>query len=322
MNQFGRITLCIALACGLAGTVQAQDYPSRPIHLISPFAPGGGSDLIARFIAQYLSPELGQPIVIENRPGAGGAIGGKILANSPPDGYTLLLASRSPVVITPLIIKNLGYDPSSDFAPVILIGDVPTMLLVRNTSRIHTVQDLIRIAKDEPDKLTFASSGIGGGAHMAGLLLENMTGIKMLHVPFKGTSPATLSVLQGQVTMTFADTISDLYYVQSHQLRAVAVTTPKRIAELPDVPAISETLPGYEAGIWYGIFAPAKTPQAIIDKLNQAMNKLFRDPAIRADLAKFNVTPTGGSVADFVNLVQRDNVRWSKVIHAAGLMPK
>jgi tripartite-type tricarboxylate transporter receptor subunit TctC len=314
--------LCAALLLGPCCTALAQTYPNKPIRMISPYEPGGGVDIMARLVAQKLTQGLGVSVVVENRPGAGGVVGTQVLVSSAPDGYTLMLASTSPIVVAPSLMKHLSYDPLKDLAPVSLIAIVPAVLLVKPDSPIHTVAQLLSMAKAQPGKLTFSSSGIGGTAHLAGTMLETMTGVNMLHVPYKGTGPAIVAVLSGEVTMTFADMISGLGYVKNHQLRAVAVTTPGRAPSLPDVPAIDETLPGYSAGVWYGVFAPAKTPPAIIERLNREMVKFVHAPDMQKMFKEEGAQPVGGSPAQFAQYIRQDTTRWSKVIKESGMKPE
>jgi tripartite-type tricarboxylate transporter receptor subunit TctC len=307
-----------ALFCGLAPAAMAQDaYPTRTIKLISPYEPGGGTDVLARLVAQGLGPRIGQSVVVENRPGAGGTVGTATVVNSAPDGYTLLLASPSPIVVMPYMLKHLSYDPFKDLAPVTLISDVPALLVVNPSIKVDTVADLIALAKAQPGKLTFSSSGNGGTAHLAGEMLKLATGIDMLHVPYKGTGPANTALLKGEVSMSFSDVISTLHYVQSGQLKAIAVTTPKRSEALPNVPSIAETIPGYNAGVWYGILAPAKTPQPIIDKLNREIVALLHTPEFQAKLKAQGAQVIGDTPAEFSEFLKADAVRWSKVIRDA-----
>jgi tripartite-type tricarboxylate transporter receptor subunit TctC len=317
-----RTALCAALLLGTSCAALAQTYPARPIRLISPYEPGGGVDIMARLVAQKLTEGLGVSVIVENRPGAGGVVGTQVLVSAAPDGYTLMLASTSPIVVAPSLMKNLSYDPQKDLAPISLIAIVPAVLLVKPDSPIHTVADLLAMAKAQPGKLTFSSSGIGGTAHLAGTMLETMTGSKMLHVPYKGTGPATVAVLSGQVNMTFSDMISGLGYVKNKQLRPVAVTTPGRAPALPDVPAIDETLPGYSAGVWYGVFAPAKTPAAVIARLNQEVVKFVHTPEMEKMFKEEGAEPVGGSPEQFAKYIKDETLRWSKVIKESGMKPE
>jgi tripartite-type tricarboxylate transporter receptor subunit TctC len=307
-----------ALLAVIAHGVTAQEaYPNRSIKLISPYEPGGGTDVLARLVAQGLGARLGQSVIVENRPGAGGTVGTATIVNSAPDGYTLLLASPSPIVVMPYMLKHLSYDPFKDLAPVTLISDVPALLVVNPSIKVNTVAELIALARAEPGKLTFSSSGNGGTAHLAGEMLKLATGIDMLHVPYKGTGPANTALLKGEVSMSFSDVISTLHYVQAGQLKAIAVTTPQRSEALPNVPSIAETIPGYNAGVWYGILAPAKTPQPIIDKLNHEIVALLHTPEFQAKLKAQGAQVIGDTPAEFAQFLRTDAARWSKVIHDA-----
>ena len=322
MKWFGRVAIFTALVLGSCSPSFADQYPSRPIRLIAPYAPGGGVDIMARLVAQYLSQAIGQSVVVENRPGAGGVAGTEAVVNSPPDGYTLILASSSPIVVAPYLMKKLSYDPLKDLAPISLIANIPAILLVKPSSKINTIQQLIAMAKAEPGKLTFSSSGIGGTAHLAAQMLKIMAGVNMLHVPYKGTGPAILAVMSGEVTMTFSDVISGMPYVKSGQLKAVAITTPERSPELPNLPSIADVLPGYSATVWYGVFAPARTPKHIIDILNKALVKAVHSPGMTKTLNNEGVTPIGDTPAEFAQFVRQDGARWSKIIRESGMKPE
>lgn len=322
MKLLYRTALCAAMVLGPVCAVFAQGYPNKPIRLISPYEPGGGVDIMARMVAQKLTQALGVSVVVENRPGAGGVVGTQVLASAPPDGYTLILDSTSPIVVAPYLMKKLSYDPQKDLAPVSLIAVVPAVLLVKPDSPIKTTQQLLDMAKAQPGRLTFSSSGIGGTAHLAAQMLKTMTGVNMLHVPYKGTGPATVAVMSGEVTMTFSDMISGLPYVKNKQLRAVAVTTPNRAPALPDIPAIDETLPGYSAGVWYGVFAPAKTPPEIIAKLNAEIVKFVHAPDVNRMFLDEGANPVGSSPAEFSKFIKDEGVRWEKVIRESDMQPE
>jgi tripartite-type tricarboxylate transporter receptor subunit TctC len=278
--------LGLAIAAAPLSSALAAGYPDKPIRLVVPYEPGGGTDLTARLVAKSLTEELGgTAVVVENRPGAGGAIGTQVTVDAKPDGYTLLMATASSIVMAPLLNKGLTYDPIKDLAPIVLVANVPSILLVRPDSPINSVQDLIAQAKARPGELTFASSGIGGNAHRAALMLKVMAGIDMLHVPYKGTGPALTAVFSGQTTMTFGDVIAGLGFVKNGQLKAIAITTPGRSLAMPNLPSIADTLPGYSAGVWFGMFAPANTPKPIIDKLNAVMLKVLQSKDVKQNLA-------------------------------------
>jgi tripartite-type tricarboxylate transporter receptor subunit TctC len=305
-----------------AETASSGSYPNRPIRLISPYEPGGGVDIMARLVAQNLTKEMGVSVVVENRPGAGGVVGTQFLANAAPDGYTLVLDSPSPLVVAPYLMKKLSYDPQKDLEPISLIADVPAVLLVKEDSPIHTVKDLLDMARKEPGKLTFSSSGLGGTAHLSAQLLKVLSGADMLHVPYKGTAPAITAVMTGEVTMTFADMTAGLAFVKNHQLRAVAVTTPQRNPSLPDVPTVAETVPGYAASVWYGVLAPKGTPKPIIDKINREIVKFVHAPAVNKMLVEEGAEPKGSTPEEFKQFIRSENQRWGDVIRKSGIEPQ
>ncbi|HEY2256422.1 MAG TPA: tripartite tricarboxylate transporter substrate binding protein [Variovorax sp.] len=306
----------------IAPVAHAEDpYPNRPIKMVAPYEPGGGVDIMARMVAQNLGKEIGQSVVVENRAGVGGAIGTRYVATAPPDGYTLLLASTSPVVIAPHLVKNVGYDPEKDLTPVSLIADVPALLVVKPDAPFENLAALIARAKAEPGKYTVSSSGIGGTAHLAMQLLKMMAGVDLLHVPYKGTGPAITAVMGGEVTMTFTDIVSGLKYVQGGQLRALAITGEQRSPQLPNVPTVAETVPGYAAGVWYAVFAPARTPAAIVDSLNAALVRTLKED-LGSTLALQGVQPIGSSPAQLSTYVKQEDARWSEVVKAAGMKPE
>jgi len=308
----------LVLVCALtAGSAIAQTYPNRTIRLVSPYAPGGGTDFFARLIGQKLADALGVSVVTDNRPGAGGVIGADIVAKSPPDGYTLLMSSPSPLVVSPHLLKSMPYDPQKDLAPVVWVAAVPALMVVHPSIPAKTVPEFIKLAKSKPGQLTYSSSGNGGTGHLAGALFDLGAGTKMIHVPYKGTGPATTALLAGEVTLSFGETIALLPHVKSGRLRALAVTTLKRWAVMPELPTVAETLPGYTAGPWYGILAPAKTPADIIAKLNGAAASILRMPDIQASLANGGAEAKGGSPADLAAQIREESERWGRVIRAA-----
>ncbi len=306
--------LLIACCVLFAGSVNAQTYPNRVIRLVSPYAPGGGTDFFARIIGQKLSEALGVSVVTDNRPGAGGVIGADMVAKAPPDGYTLLMSSPSPLVVSPHLLKSMPYDPVKDLAPVVFIAAVPALMAVHPSIPAKTVAEFIRLAKSRPGELTYSSSGNGGTGHLAGALFDLGAGTKMIHVPYKGTGPATTALVAGEVTLSFGETIALLPHVKSGRLRALAVTTLKRSAILPDLPTVAETIPGYTAGPWYGVLAPEKTPADIIAKLNSTIANILRMSDIQANLASAGAEAKGGSPADLAAQIKDESERWGRVI--------
>jgi len=319
-----RAVVALSAAIGLcsAGAAFAQAYPNHPIRMIAPYEPGGGVDIMARLVARQLGEAIGQTVTVENRPGAGGVVGTQAVVSAPPDGYTLVLASTSPIAVAPFLVKNLSYDPIKDLAPVTMVASSPAILLVRPNSSIHSVAELIAQAKAQPGKLTFSSSGIGGTAHLSAQLLKVMTGVDMLHVPYKGTAPATTALLAGDVTMSFTDVVAGMRYVQGGQLRGVAVTSARRLPILPDTPTVGETVPGYISGVWYGLFAPAKTSPAIIATLGRAMDKAMHTPEMVQNLSGQGTILGAGTPQDFTRFIREETARWGKVMQASGIKPE
>ncbi|MDB5811344.1 MAG: hypothetical protein JWN94_3466 [Betaproteobacteria bacterium] len=311
-----RLTL---VACGvlIACSAVAQSYPNRPIRLVSPYAPGGGTDFFSRLVGQKLSEALGASIVTDNRPGAGGVIGADIVAKSQPDGYTLLMSSPSPLVVSPHLLKRMPYDPQKDLAPVVWIAAVPALMAVHPSVPAKSVAEFIALAKSKPGQLTYSSSGNGGTGHLAGALFDLGAGTKMIHVPYKGTGPATTALLANEVTLSFSEAIALLPHIKSGRLRALAITTLKRSSIMPELPTVAETIPGYTAGPWYGILVPAKTPADIIAKLNGAVNAILRTPDIQSNLANSGAEAKGGTPADMAIQIKEESERWGRVIREA-----
>lgn len=317
MRSFLPIAVSFASLVIVPATCVAQAYPAKAIRLVSPYAPGGGTDILARLIGQKLSENVGQAVIVENRPGAGGVIGTEFVTKAAPDGYTIMLASPSPIVVAPHLHKKLAYSPLKDLAPITLISVVPAVLIVHPSLPVKSVKELITLAKAQPDQLTFSSSGNGGSGHLAGEMLKMMSGVQMVHVPYKGTGPATVAVLSGEVSVSFGNIMSTLPYVKGGRLRALAVTTPKRSPVLPDVPAVAETLPGYSAGPWYGVLAPAGTPPEILARLNQEIVKILRSPQVKQTLSNEGADPVGSTPTEFATLLIAETERWGKVVRQA-----
>ena len=297
----------------------AQAYPARPVHWIVGYTPGGGNDIIARLMAQWLQDRLGQSFVIENRPGAASNIATDVVVKAAPDGYTLLLINFANAANTTMY-KNLRFDFIRDILPVAGIVTVPNLILVGPSVPAKTLPEFIAFAKANPGKVTMASSGIGSTGHLAQELLKMMTGIDLVHVPYRGGAPALSDLIAGQVQVMFSN-LPAAEYIRAGKLHALAVTTAARSDELPDVPAVGEFVPGYEASAWYGLGAPRGTPIDIIEKLNGGTNAALADPRIKARLAEFGGTPLAGSPADFGTLVAAETEKWGKVVTFAGLKP-
>ncbi|GAB2906612.1 Bug family tripartite tricarboxylate transporter substrate binding protein [Paralcaligenes ginsengisoli] len=315
--------LALAAFGAVMGTAQAQPafgYPSRPIRLIVPFAPGGGNDNVARTVGDQLSRILGQSIVVENKAGAGGTIGAELAAKAAPDGYTLFLGGVGSLAINPSLRKNLAYDPIKDFAPITLLAKSPLVLVVHPKLKVHSVKELIALAKSQPGKLNYASNGNGSSSQLAALMFTSMAGVSMVHVPYKGLSPALTGLLSGEVPMMFSSVVAILPHIQSGKLIALGVTGSKRLAALPDVPTIAQTgLAGYETNSWYGILAPAGTPRPIVLKLNEALNRVLEIPEVKTRLANEGAETIGGTPEQFADYIKDEKELLGKVIAKSGI---
>jgi tripartite-type tricarboxylate transporter receptor subunit TctC len=322
MNTLSRRTLLAVALPALTGTLAraqgADDYPSRPVTFIVPFAPAGGTDILARILGQKLEQRLGKPFVVENRPGAGTVIATNFVAKSPPDGYTIMM-SVSSLAIDATLYKKLPYDPAKDLALVALIATVPFVLVVSPSLPVHSVDDLIKLAKQRP--LSFGSGGIGAFHHLSAELFDSMTGIKMTHVPYRGTAPALNDLIGGYIQVMFSDLGPALPLIKAGKLRALAVTSKQRFASLPDIPPLDEAgVPGFDASAWQGVIAPAQTPHDILVKLNMQLNAIVALDDVRGRFADLGMNPAGtGSVEELQSFLQSEIVRWGKVVEAAGI---
>ena len=298
----------------------AADYPTRAIHVIVPFAPGGGNDTVARLVGDGLTAELGQPVVVENRPGAGGVVGAEAVARAPADGYTLFLGGVGSHAINPNLHAHLSYDPIRDFAPITLVASAPLVLVVHPSVPAKSVRELVALAKAQPGHLNYASNGNGSSSHLAAVMFDSMTGADMVHVPYKGLSPALTDLLSGQVQLMFSSVVAILPHVKAGKLRALAVSSPARMALLPDLPTIAESgVPGYESSSWYGILAPAGTPAEVVKRLNAALVKVITQPAFRDALAREGAEPVGNSPEAFGAFIKAEKERLGDVIRQAKL---
>jgi tripartite-type tricarboxylate transporter receptor subunit TctC len=312
-----------SIAAGLAFSLWAcsalaQDYPTRPVRIVIPLSPGGTTDVPGRIIAQKLSETLGQQFFVENRAGAGGTIGTDYVAKSKPDGYTLLLTA-SPFVIAPHVYKNMPYDALADFAPVIRIASGPYVLVVHPSLGVNSVKELIAAAKKEPGKIDFASSGNGGAQHLVTELFMYMTGIKLNHVPYKGSGPAQQDLMSGIIKVSFVGTPIAIPHMKSGRLKALGVSTAKRSPEIPEVPTIAEAgVPGYEATVWIGLLAPAGTPREIVAKLNGEIGKLVRADEVKRLIAPTGMEPDPDTPAQFGAYLKADYDKWGKVVRDSG----
>jgi tripartite-type tricarboxylate transporter receptor subunit TctC len=303
----------------LAAFAHAQAWPSKPIKYVVPFAPGGTTDILARTVGEKLALALGQPVVIENKPGAGGGVGAEFTAKAAPDGYTIMGGTISTHAINASLYDKLPYDPVKDFVAITLIARVPNMLVVNPSVPAGSVKELIALLKANPNKYTFASSGNGTSQHLSGELFKSMAGVEMQHIPYKGSPPALQDVVGGQVTMTFDNITTAWPLAKAGKLRALAVTTATRSAIAPEVPTLAESgLPGFEVGSWQGVFAPAGTPPAIVRRLNVEIVKILNLPDVKERLVGLGAEPVGNSSEEFSAMVKGEVVKWADVVKKSG----
>jgi tripartite-type tricarboxylate transporter receptor subunit TctC len=313
------LTTLIAGSVAAVVPAVAQDYPNRPITLVVPFPPGGSTTIVARIVAEKMSEGLGQSIVIDNRGGAGGTVGSRAVSKSAPDGYTILLGYTGTLAIGPTLYGNVGYDPRKDFEPIGRIGTAPNTLVVHPSTPVHSVRELIDYAKANPGKLNYGSAGIGTVSHVCGEYFASAAGVKLTHIPYKGTGPAIIDLLGGHIPMAFAPVPATHENAQSGKLRMLAVTSAVRSTLLPEVPTIAEAaLPGFEAVLRYGLVAPPGTPPAIITRLSAALNAALASGDVRARLAIDGAEPLPGTPADYAADIDREETQWSKVVKASG----
>jgi tripartite-type tricarboxylate transporter receptor subunit TctC len=314
------VSLFLGLAFALVASHSVgQTWPAKPIKWIVPFAPGGTTDILARTIGEKLATALGQPVIIENKPGAGGGLGADFVAKAAPDGYTILGGTISTNAINASLYKNLPYDPVKDFIPITLIARVPNMLVVNNDVPAKSVAELIVLMKANPGKYTFASSGNGTSQHLSGELFKSVAGVDMQHIPYKGSPPALQDVMGGSVTMTFDNITTAWPLAKGGKLRALGVTTAKRSPAAPDVPTLAEAgLSGYEIGSWQGVFAPAGTPPPIVARLNAEIVKIINMPDVKEKLLVLGAEPVGNSSEEFTTFVKAEVVKWGDVVKKSG----
>jgi len=311
--------LIVALGMlGFASVIAvAQSWPQKPIRMIVPFPPGGGTDFVGRLVAKHLSQRLGQTIFVENRGGANGTVGLQALMQSNPDGYTIATTSDTPLTVNLLLYENLPYEPLRDFVLVATVARSAEMLAVHPSIPARNVPELIAFAKENPDRLSFGSGGVGNFSHLAMELFSLETGVKLLHVPYKGTGPAAMALIAGDVQIGFIPVQTLLPYVKSGQLVAIAIGEPQRMPSLPDVPTVSETLPGFETAAWEGIVVPAGTPKEIVTRLREATLSIMRDPAIAKQFTDQQKIVMALGPNEFADLIRKDSAKWEKVIKAA-----
>lgn len=319
MRNIARLALAAALALTLvAPAAWAQAWPGKPIKLINGFPPGGGADILARLVAERLSASLGQQVIVENRTGATGMIAAQSVAASPPDGYTILLYTMNMACTSPIMPGNkINIDPDKDLMPIVIIAGLDNLLYVSPKTDFKTVEDVIKAAKANPGKLTYGSSGVGGSYHLWAAQFTTMADIEMLHVPFRGGPPAIAEIVAGRVDMMFGNLAEILPHIRSGTVRAVAFTSVPPSPVLPGVPTIAQSgLPNYRADNWFGLGAPAGTPQEVVDRLNAEVNRLVKDPAFAEKLVSLGFQPTGGSVEEMKATILRDRAKWKTVIDA------
>ena len=297
----------------------ADTFPSKLITIVVPFSAGGTTDILSRIMATGLGAELGQSVIADNKPGAGGNIGASLAAKAAPDGYTLFMGTVGTHAINQALYKKLPYDPVKDFAPLSRVATVPNLLVANPNQPFKTVKELIAYAKANPGKVTFGSPGAGSSPHVSGELFASMTGTDLQHVPYKGSAPAMTDLLGNQIAIMFDNMPSAIQHVRSGKLRPIAVTTAKRSPELPDIPTIAEAgVPGYEATSWFGLFAPAATPKPALERLHAALMKVLNDPQVRKKIAEQGGDPVAETPAQFAAFIQAESAKWGKVVKASG----
>jgi tripartite-type tricarboxylate transporter receptor subunit TctC len=309
----------VSLLAGFAVAAHAQTFPSKPVRLIVPFAPGGSTDIVARVLGQKLNEAWGQPVLVDNRAGGSTVIGTEIVAKAPPDGHTLLV-TPAPFTIVPSLMKKLPYDPVKDFEPITLINTTPLVVVVHPGVPARTIKELVALAKSKPGALNYGSSGSGGSNHLAGELFNAMAGVKMVHVPYKGNAPALTDLVGGHVDVVFNGLTSALPFVKSGKLRALGVTSLNRSSTLPNVPTLDEAgLKGFQAVAWNGLTAPARTPRAVIDRINADVLKVVRSPELAEKLKAEGSDPVGNSPEAYAQFLRDEIAKWAKVIRVANI---
>ncbi len=308
------------MCAGLPGAWAAEgSYPSRPVRIVAPFPPGSGVDIIARLVGQALTESWKQSFVVENRAGAGGTIGSDLVAKAPPDGYTLLLGNVSTLAIAPNLYRKLPYDPVRDFAPITVISSMNSLLVVHPSVPARSLREFVALAKAKPRSLSYASAGSGTTNHLGAELFKSMAGVDLLHVPYKGSGPALVDLIAGQVQVMFATIATSLPHVRSGRLRALGVTSLRRAPLLPDVPSINEALlPGYEVIVWQAIVAPARTPDTVIARLNAEIVKSLHTPAMKEQLSSQGLEAVGNSPREFGEYIKSEYAKWAKVVKISG----
>jgi tripartite-type tricarboxylate transporter receptor subunit TctC len=307
-----------AVSALVVALAQAQDYPSRPIRIVVPYPPGGSADLVPRAVAEKLQTMWGQPVVIENRPGAGGNIGAESVYRAEPDGYTLMGTPPGPLVVNQNLYRQLAFEPAK-FVPVSIVAEIPNVLLVNPRLPVYRVKELVDYAKANPDKLNYGSQGSGSTSHLTAELFKSAAGVRLIHVPYKGSAPAMAALIAGEVDLMFDNLGVTLPQVKAGKLRALAVCSDNRVASLPGVPAISEALPGFVSATWVGVVAPPGTPAPVAEKLSAAIDSAIRSPDVASRLAALSAEPVGGTPARMATFLRLEEARWKQVIEAANV---
>jgi len=312
----------VILGMAVAAVACAQNYPVKPIRLVSPYPPGGANDILARIVGQKLGENLGQQIVIENRGGATGNIGAEYVAKAAPDGYTILMGQASNLTINVSLMSKMPYDPVRDLAPVTLVATTPNLLVVHPSLPVRTVKELIDLAQARPGAINYASNGAGTLSHLTGELFKLQTGTNLAHIPYKGGPPAVIDLVAGQVSVLFTAIPTAVTQVRAGRLRAIAVTGLKRVDAIKEVPTVAETVPGFESSQWWGMFAPPGTPADIIDKLNAEVARMLVDAEVKARFANEGADAIGGNPREFAAYLKADYEKWGKVVKEAGIRPE
>ena len=311
-------TVCFLLLAVSAAGALAQVYPAKPIRFVVPWAPGGSTDVLARIIAQKLHESWGQPVLVENRPGASGNLGSDVVAKAAPDGYTILVGSMSTHAMNGALYAKMPFKPVDDFAPVAILAYVTNVLVAHPSVKANNVAELVAFARANPGKLNYASAGSGSTNHLSAALFEKMAGISMTHVPYKGGAPAVVDLVGGQVDVFFTGSTNVLGHVKSGKLKLLGVTESNRAKVLPDLPTVGETLPGYEMAVWYGMFAPAGTSPEVVAKLNAEVNRIMQLPDVTARLAPLGAEVVTQGVAEFGRILRADEQKWTRIIREVG----
>jgi tripartite-type tricarboxylate transporter receptor subunit TctC len=314
------LALILLLApLALAAWAQGSDWPAKPLRLVVTFPPGGSSDAAARIVAPRLAERLGQPVVVDNRPGAGGGVGLDLVAKAPADGYTIVLASAGGLTANPSLYKKLNYDPVRDFAPITLFGTSPFVLLAHPSLPVSNVGDLIKVAKSQPGRLSYASGGNGTAMHLSGELLKSMGGVRIVHIPYRGSGPALMAVVGGETQLAIADITTAAAQIKSGRVKAVGLLSKERSPLAPEIPSLNESgLPGYDAAGWFGILAPAATPSPIVQRLNAEITAVLRSPEVRERFATAGLEPLPSTPEDMAALMKVEAVKWGRVIKESG----